>query len=120
MLKQPCVQCVMPTRPVDVGDGETFVLNGTDFVSIFTKGNETRKLPMPKFLGQSVILAFQDDFGDCLVQSTGPLDEMGHTRILFTAVGQVVGLIASCMGSGQIPSMTWKIMFNNGAELLVQ
>ena len=61
-------------------------------VELRSAGAETRTLPDPTFRGQTLDLYMIVDNGDITVTASSPVNQTGHTTIVFSAIGGFIRL----------------------------
>ena len=77
----------------DPGDAGSIDTLQPGYCEMSTAAAEARTLPDPVFRGQELDLTFIKDRGDLTMESSSPVNQSGHTTLLFQDVGDHVRLI---------------------------
>lgn len=86
-------RAVEPTIIPDPGNGGTFDVSRAGMIEVSTGGAETRTLPDPTYRGQQLDIVMVVDGGDCVITSSSPVNQTGHTTITLSAVGGFIRLV---------------------------
>jgi hypothetical protein len=99
----------------DPGNGNDIDVTRSGTCNLEMSGaGEDRDLPIPTFIGQSlVIYCGVHGGGDLDVDATAPFNVANHTKLRFAAVSQACGLTAvTSAGAGS--SLVWQLMWTDG------
>ncbi len=99
----------------DPGNAGTIDTQQSGFCEMATAAAETRTLPDPVFKGQELDLTFIKDRGDLTMTSSSPVNQSGHTTLLFQDVGDHVRLIGFYNATD---GWEWRVLasdFDNGS-----
>jgi hypothetical protein len=83
---------VEPVIIPDPGDAGTFDTLRSGIIEVTTGGAETRTLPDPTFRGQQLDIYMVVNGGNCVITSSSPVNQTGHTTITLSAVGGFIRL----------------------------
>lgn len=104
----------------DPGDGGTIDVSDSGALGLtHVTGSETRDLPDPSYLGQEVIMYFDQDLdsygGDITVTADNAITNSAETDLVFDAVGQCAVYYAVSIGG----NLRWRVerAVNNGPTL---
>jgi len=101
---------------VDPGNAGAISVLASGQCSLVTGGAATRTLAIPTFVGQTLMLAFKTDGGDCVVTVASDLlyaASAGHNIITFANVGEFIKLEAVENGA----ALQWAVIAISGAAL---
>lgn len=97
----------------DPGNAGTIVVTESGLLDIVTAGAETRVLPAPTFVGQTMLISMKTDVGDCVIAIATLINQAGNNRITLNDAGDAILLIAKTSGSSKL----WSVVSNDGCTL---
>ncbi len=99
----------------DPGPGGSIDTQQPGYCEMSTAAAEARTLPDPVFRGQELDLTFIKDMGDLTMESDSPVNQSGHTTLLFQDVGDHVRLVGFYNATDE---WEWRVLvsdFDNGS-----
>jgi predicted RecA/RadA family phage recombinase len=82
-------------------------------VDLVTAAAETRTIPIPTYAGQSILLGFKTDGGNCVVTAAVGVNQTGNNTLTFADAGDAIELVGVTKGS----ALVWRVRSNDGVAL---
>jgi len=96
----------------DPGDAGAIPVAHSGTVAIVTEGAETRTLAVPTFIGQELLIYFEEDGGDAVLTVAEAINATGNNTVTFSGEGDFVRLIAI---KTDTDGLLWRVSAIDGA-----
>lgn len=103
---------LLSTVVADPGASGAIPVTASGYCPIVTAAAESRTLAIPTFAGQTLLLNFKTDGGDCTITVAQAIDEYGTTSIVLNDAGDEVLLVGVYLGS----ALRWRVASNRGVD----
>ena len=97
----------------DPGDAGAIPVVRSGYVPLVTAGTETRTLAAPTYAGQSLLLNFKTDGGNCVITCATGVNQTGNNTLTAADAGDAIELVAAYSGA----NLRWRVRSNDGVAL---